>query len=119
MAFTYKDYSQQARPKTMTLAIEEFVRRFCLHILPARFVKIRHYGLLGNRQRQQRLARARALLGVRPPPPPESELEERPVGKAGTPSPGRCPFCQQPTLVFVREIAPPRAVRPVATLDSS
>jgi len=119
VAFTYKDYARQARPKTMTLAIDEFVRRFCLHILPARFVKIRHYGLLGNRQRQQRLARARALLGARPPPPPEPKLEPRPVGKPGTLAPERCPFCQQHTLVFVREIAPPRALRPVATLDSS
>jgi hypothetical protein len=103
----------------MTLAIDEFVRRFCLHILPARFVKIRHYGLLGNRQRQQRLARARRLLGVRPPPAPEPAPKPRPVGKEGTFWPGRYPFCQQPGLVFVREIAPPRALRPVATLDSS
>jgi len=48
------------------------VRRFCLHILPERFVKIRHYGLLGNRKRQQRLANARQLLGV-PEPPKQQE----------------------------------------------
>ena len=37
----------------MTLSLDEFVRRFRLHILPARFVKIRHYGLLSNRTRSQ------------------------------------------------------------------
>ena len=71
--FTYKDYADGARLRTMTLGITEFVRRFALHVLPERFVKIRHYGLLGNRQRQQRVARARLLLGCQPPSPPEPE----------------------------------------------
>lgn len=43
------DYHRQ---KQMTLGTAEFLRRFCLHILPPRFVKIRHYGLLGNHQRE-------------------------------------------------------------------
>jgi hypothetical protein len=46
----------------MALSLEEFWRRFCLHILPERFVKIRHYGLLANRGRQERLQRAKAAL---------------------------------------------------------
>jgi len=50
VTFAYKDYADGARTKTMTLSTTEFVRRFCLHVLPERFVKIRHYGLLGNRQ---------------------------------------------------------------------
>ena len=66
----------------MTLALAEFVRRFCLHVLPERFVKIRHYGLLGNRQRQARLrGRGRSWASRRPPwrprhqpsPPPPTE----------------------------------------------
>ena len=52
----------------MTLGLDEFLRRFCLHLLPERFVKIRHYGLLANRGRKERLAQARALLGAGPPP---------------------------------------------------
>lgn len=49
VTFAYKDYAADSRPQTMTLRTAEFVRRFALHVLPERFVKIRHYGLLGNR----------------------------------------------------------------------
>jgi hypothetical protein len=117
VTFAYKDYADGAQHKTMTLGLQEFVRRFCLHVLPERFVKIRHYGLLGNRQRQQRLACARELLGISAPPAPEETC----AGKEKCPElPGaRCPFCQQPTLVLVREVEPQRAARPMAILDSS
>jgi hypothetical protein len=120
VTFDYKDYAQGARHKSMTLDTPEFVRRFCLHILPARFVKIRHYGLLGNRQRQKRLERARQLLvlaqpAVRPAPAaPETPAQRT----ARAELLARCPFCRQPPLRFVREVAPPRAPRP-ARLDSS
>jgi hypothetical protein len=49
VTFSYKDYRDGARQKLMTLDGEEFLRRFCMHILPHRFVKIRHYGLLASR----------------------------------------------------------------------
>jgi hypothetical protein len=63
VTFSYKDYADKARTKMMTLPLIEFLRRFCLHILPQRFVKIRHYGLLGNRNRSEKIALARAELG--------------------------------------------------------
>ena len=53
----------------MTLGADEFIRRFLLHVLPAGFQRIRHYGLLGNRARQGKLARCRALLRAPQPPP--------------------------------------------------
>ena len=114
VTFAYKDYADHSRPKQMTLATAEFVRRFCLHVLPERFVKTRHYGLLGNRQKQTRLARARELLGVPPPPLPVApkplpELLRTPATEA---APACCPFCQRPGLVKLREVRPPR-------LDSS
>jgi len=117
VTFVYKDYPDGAKPKTMRLGIEEFVRRFCLHVLPERFVKIRHYGLLGNRQRQQRLACARKLLGASPPPGPQ----EIPAGKQRGPEApsGYCPFCQRPSLVLVREVAPIRAAPSLLRFDSS
>jgi hypothetical protein len=113
ITFAYKDYAEGSQPKTMTLSPVEFVRRFCLHVLPARFVKIRHYGLLGNRQRQRRLALARKLLGASPRATPGS-LPATEVQPA-KPSPACCPYCHQPGLVRVRAVAP----RPVAALDSS
>jgi hypothetical protein len=62
--FRYKDYADAHRHKTMTLPAEEFLRRFVQHVLPRGFVKMRHYGLLANRHRQQRLEICRRLLLV-------------------------------------------------------
>jgi hypothetical protein len=64
VTFTYKDYTQGGRTREMTLPAEEFIRRFLLHILPDRFVRIRYYGLLANRHRKRELERCRELLGV-------------------------------------------------------
>jgi hypothetical protein len=66
VSFDYKDYAEGARHKTMELPLSEFIRRLRLHFLPPRFVKIRHYGLLANRRRQERLQSVRALLKVAP-----------------------------------------------------
>ncbi len=62
--FRYKDYADGHKQKTMSLSAEEFVRRFLQHVLPKGFVKIRHYGLLANRQRAARLEQCRQLLLV-------------------------------------------------------
>jgi Putative transposase/Transposase zinc-binding domain len=66
VTFRYKDYADQARPRTMTLDAVEFLRRFVQHVLPSGFTKVRHYGLLANRFRAERLATCRRLLGVAP-----------------------------------------------------
>lgn len=62
--FQYKDYGDDHKQKTMTLDGVEFLRRFVTHVLPSGFVKMRHYGLLANRFREQRLAACRQLLAV-------------------------------------------------------
>ena len=62
VTFRYKDYADASRPKTMTLSGEEFLRRFLTHVLPRGFVKIRHYGLLANRHRDEKLTVCRRLL---------------------------------------------------------
>jgi hypothetical protein len=62
--FRYKDYADAHRHKTMTLEVDEFLRRFVQHVLPRSFVKIRHYGLLANAQREARLTLCRGLLLV-------------------------------------------------------
>ena len=62
VSFRYKDYADGQRHKTLTLSAEEFLRRFVQHVLPKGFVKIRHYGLLANRHRDDKLRRCRRLL---------------------------------------------------------
>jgi hypothetical protein len=62
VTFRYKDYADDHRQKNLTLRAEEFLRRFVQHVLPRGFVKIRHYGLLANRQRKGKLELSRRLL---------------------------------------------------------
>jgi hypothetical protein len=98
VTFAYKDYADNSRRKTMPLALTEFIRRFRLHILPERFVKIRHYGLLANRNRHSRIAEARAALHS-PMPQPKPIAEAQPSLSAALPI---CPHCRQPSLVLLR-----------------
>ena len=121
VTFSYKDYADKERRKTMRLGVEEFVRRFCLHVLPPRFVKIRHYGLLANRGRTQRLERARALLGVAAPATENTTVEPLTKEKLAAQTPVRacCPYCGRPTLVLLREVPPVRPGRSLPVLDSS
>jgi Putative transposase/Transposase zinc-binding domain len=62
VTFHWKDYAQAGKPNTMTLTAIEFIRRFLLHVLPAGFVRIRHYGFLANRVCREKLELCRALL---------------------------------------------------------
>ena len=68
VTFRWKDYraTGKTRYKAMTLAADEFMRRFLLHVLPSGFHRIRHYGLLANARRREHLAQARELLHVVP-----------------------------------------------------
>jgi hypothetical protein len=68
VTFRWKDYRANGRErhKVMTLATDEFIRRFLIHVLPSGFHRIRHYGLFANGGRADNLARARELLGVSP-----------------------------------------------------
>ena len=63
VTFGYKDYRQGGIKKTMTLHANEFLRRFCLHILPPGFMKIRHYGILASRAKAA-LKTQQAKMGV-------------------------------------------------------
>ncbi len=65
--FEWKDYRTGGQVKTMTLSADEFIRRFLLHVLPNGFQRIRYYGFLGNRYRQQKLDQCRRLLGMPSP----------------------------------------------------
>ena len=62
VTFRFKDYADGGKKKLLTLSAVEFLRRFLLHVLPERFVRIRHYGLMAGRNVKTKLARARELL---------------------------------------------------------
>ena len=67
VTFTYRDRRDGDRRKQLTLPADQFIRRFLTHVLPSRFMRIRHYGYLANRFKQKRLAQIRQLIGARPP----------------------------------------------------
>jgi hypothetical protein len=86
VTFSYKDYRDKATPKkAMTLSHGEFVRRFALHILPHRFVRIRHYGILSSSWKRGRLQQLQQQLHVqRPAAPIKTRLHQCPSCKTGT-----------------------------------
>jgi hypothetical protein len=63
VSFLWRDYADHDRQKTMTLQADEFIRRFLLHVLPEHYVRIRHFGLLANRNRKDLIAFCRKILG--------------------------------------------------------
>jgi hypothetical protein len=126
VTFTWKDYRVEgrARCKTMTLVIDEFIRRFLLHVLPRGFHRIRHYGLFAHSGRATNLTRARALLGAREPP-----CETVTADPTGAPAPPRlaqpCPCCGGRMIIierFARGSSPahrPSAPTAVIRIDTS
>jgi Putative transposase len=67
-----KDYRQAGKTKVMTLAADEFIRRFLQHAAPGGFHRIRHFGFLANRHCAEKLALCRALLAAPQPEPPSA-----------------------------------------------
>jgi len=88
--FRWRDYRHHNKAKVMTLAADEFIRRFLLHTLPDGFHRIRHYGFLANRHRADKLARCRELLSVALPPATDPGSEARPLADR---APDLCPGC--------------------------
>ncbi len=101
--FRWKDYRNGSQHKTMAVAAEEFIRRFLLHLLPEGFQRIRYYGFLANRYRQQKLALCRQLLHMPPCEPsdePKKNYRDRYEGLTGA-SLGICPICHQGQMVTI------------------
>lgn len=104
--FRWRDYADGDRVKVMALDVDEFLRRFLLHIVPDGFVRIRHFGLLANRRRAAALAQCRTLLAQPPPPPdPPESVRDLMVRVTGLDI-ARCPVCQQGLLRQV-DVLPP------------
>ena len=62
ITFEYKDYKDNEKLKEMTITAEEFIRRFFLHVLPDNFTKIKHYGLLSNRNKKNNIRLCKLLI---------------------------------------------------------
>ena len=72
IVFSYKDYKENGVKKEMNIQADEFIRRFLLHVVPPRYVRIRYYGILANRNRKENLRLCRDYYHV----PEEKEEEE-------------------------------------------
>jgi hypothetical protein len=123
VTFRWKDYAHGCKQGTMTLAAVEFVHRFLRHVLPTGFVRVRHYGLLANRHRREKLARCRELLGTAVTPQtdtsPTAPDPITPPGHEATLTPTRvCPRCGAGRMVVVAEFPPmPPSEWPSAGLE--
>lgn len=108
VTFLFKDYKDKAREKSMTLTGVEFLRRFCMHILPCRFVKIRYYGILGSRYKKE----VEPLKQKPDLTKPIETRQQRIVRLIGF-DPCKCPYCKTGTMRTVEElpkIRPPNNV---------
>jgi hypothetical protein len=107
--FHWKDYRHESRKKVMSMDVNEFIRRFLLHVLPSGFQRIRHYGFLANRCRAAKLVHCRQLLAV---PAPAAKLHdalldyrdryEQLTGK----SLRDCPKCKQGHMLCIESFLP-------------
>lgn len=120
VAFRYKDYRRGRSDRIMRLPAAEFIRRFLLHVLPKRFVRIRHYGLLANRKRKENLSLCRQLLRTSNGPTSSAATEASPPSAHSDPSESApvpaphdsdyaCPVCKRGQLVIIARIPPSRA----------
>ena len=110
--FRWKDYRKGNRRGIMTLTADEFIRRFLLHVLPEGFQRIRYYGFLCNRNRGQKLARCRELLGMPNDPPsphePSADYRDHYEAVVGT-SLRECPVCHHGHMIFLEVLPKPNS----------
>lgn len=99
VTFRWRDYADSNRVKESTVTAEEFLRRFLIHVLPDRFVRIRYFGFFANRHRTENIQRARTLIGHHQP----LRFRER------VRSPRLCPACRA-TLAEPAQLSPSMAV---------
>ena len=119
VSFEYKDYRDGGISKIMTVAVDEFIRRFLLHVVPPGFQRIRYYGFLANCHRARQLQLCRKLLAT-----PASELlpslrDCQNLERLLTaPKQRLCPHCGIGVLVIIQRLAPERESKALR-MDSS
>jgi len=115
VSFLWRDYADQNRQKTMTLQADEFIRRFLLHVLPPRFVRIRHFGLLANRKRKDTIALCRKILGDAKTPTKQhgnKETWQQQLFRICGIDLTLCPACQKGRMCRVELLLPYRCNSP-------
>jgi hypothetical protein len=113
VTFVWKDYKDGSRKKVITIEATEFIRRFLLHVLPDNFVKIRHYGILSNRNRKAKIQRCRSILGIMSETEensPQEGWEDILLNLTGV-DPRGCPCCSKGNMRR-KEIIHPRCYIP-------
>ena len=114
VSFRWRDSAHKNKQRVMTLAVEEFLRRFFLHVLPRGFVRIRYFGFLSHRRRRRALELCRRLL---------QDAAPEAVGPAGSSAPEAgfwaCPVCGGP-MVIVERLTPAQALmRPPPAVEAA
>ena len=100
VTFRWRDSAHKNKKRQMTLSIEEFLRRFLLHVLPRGFVRIRHFGILSTRNRAALLPLTRQLIDADPSPKARPDAQTKPPAKHD--GLWQCPQCGGPMLLLER-----------------
>jgi hypothetical protein len=106
--FSYEDYKQSGKKKMMTLDKMEFIRRFSLHILPKRFVRIRHYGVLSSTAKRGKFEQVKQTLKDR-----VKGRKKKPVTERKIYNPYVCSVCKKESMIRILDFdhrGPPAAV---------
>jgi hypothetical protein len=113
VSFRWRDYSDADKQKVMILKADEFIRRFLLHVLPNRYVRIRHFGLLANRNRKDNIALCRRLLGASVITSKEGKetWQEQLLRICGI-DVSACPVCRNGRMFRLDELPPSRCNSP-------
>jgi hypothetical protein len=96
VSFTYRDYADDGARKVTSLSADHFITRFLLHVVPKRFVRIRHYGFLSHAKKRPSLSKLHAAPLCGAAPKPVSNPHSAPV----------CSCCGGTTWVKVAELKP-------------
>ena len=112
--FLWRDYADGNKKKIMKLEASEFIRRFLLHVLPEKFVKVRYYGLLSNRKSDRMLSRCRRLLACsrKPKNGSSSETWQEFLLRTCGLDLMTCPFCKKGRMIKKEVLLPVRCNSP-------